>query len=225
MVDAGEHEDRNLAMTEVRPEGTLVEGVSSRFDVAVTNHGTSEASDVRVKFSAGGIAAVCRKKSNGSPPAKRQQPLVLLRLFRRRREMPGRSAGHASAAQGESGGDHRKQGEDDRLPADSVAYYPARMVRGIPALIVDGDPMRRFRQGGVVLSQTVARPNGPVPSGVAMDIVTESEMESLSLDKYGVIFLCNVYRLGDKTLENIDKLRQMGRGRRRPGDYAGRPDR
>ena len=35
-----------------------------------------------------------------------------------------------------------KQGEDDRLPADSVAYYPARIVRGIPALIVDDTPAK-----------------------------------------------------------------------------------
>ena len=47
-----------------------------------------------------------------------------------------------------------------------------------------------------------------MPSGVVVDVVTESEMESLTLDKYGVIFLCNVYRLGDKTDDNLKKVRK-----------------
>src|SRR6185503_11323751 len=63
-----------------------------------------------------------------------------------------------------------------------------------------------------------------VPSGVVVDVVTENEMESLTLDKYGVIFLCNVYRLGDKTIENIEKLRkwvEAGVGRvMMPGDQV-----
>src|SRR4029079_5150168 len=53
LIDAGDDEDRNLTISEIRPEGTLVQGVQSAFDVAVTNHGSTAAGDVRVKFGAG----------------------------------------------------------------------------------------------------------------------------------------------------------------------------
>src|SRR5262249_19563611 len=53
LIDAGDDEVRNLTIAEVRPEGTLVQGVQSAFDVVVKNQGREAASDVRVKFSAG----------------------------------------------------------------------------------------------------------------------------------------------------------------------------
>lgn len=207
VVDAGDAEDRNLTVTEIRPEGTLVAGVSSRFDVVVTNQGSSEARDVRIKFGAGDALPLQEDIERLAPgekqsrsfsftfSAEEEDPQAALRAT-----LPPRKVKvEVSTA---------KQGEDDRLPADSVAYYPARIVRGIPALIVDGDPSASFGKSESFYLKRSLSPNGPVPSGVVIDVVTESEMESITLDKYGVIFLCNVYRLGDKTLENIAKLRK-----------------
>src|SRR5207244_1791054 len=53
LIDAADDDDRNLTIAEISPEGTLVQGVQSAFDVAVMNQGTTAASDVRLKFSAG----------------------------------------------------------------------------------------------------------------------------------------------------------------------------
>src|SRR5207237_928864 len=95
-----------------------------------------------------------------------------------------------------------KQGADDRLGADSVAYLPARLVRGIPALVIDGDPSADFGRAESFYLRRALSPTGPVASGVAAEIVTENEIDSLALDKFQVIFLLNNYRLGDKTAEN-----------------------
>jgi hypothetical protein len=207
VVDAGDAEDRNLTVTEVRPEGTLVAGVSSRFDVTVANQGSSEARDVRIKFGAGDSLPLQEEIERLAPgevqsrsfsftfSAEEEDAAAALRAT-----LPPRKVKVEVTT--------AKQGEDDRLPADSMAYYPARIVRGIPALIVDGDPSASFGKSESFYLKRSLTPTGPVPSGVVVDVVTESEMESLALDKYGVIFLCNVYRLGDKTVENIEKLRQ-----------------
>ena len=203
LIDAGEDEDRNLTITEIRPEGTLVQGVQSRFDVAVTNHGTTAASDIRVKLSAGDSLPV-------------ESPIDRL--------APGETAsvrfnftfsGEEDAASGDRPLAPRQvkvelatagQGADDRLPADSVAYFPARLVRGIPTLIIDGDPSADFGKAESFYLRRALAPIGPVPSGVAATIVTENELESLDLSKFQAIFLLNNYRLGDKTAENIARL-------------------
>ncbi len=207
VVDAGDAEDRNLTVTEVRPEGTLVAGVPSRFDVDVTNQGSSEARDVRIKFGAGDSLPIVEEIERLAPgekqsrsfsftfSAEEENPEAALRPT-----LPPRKVKVEVTT--------AKQGEDDRLPADSVAYYPARIVRGIPALVVDGDPSASFGKSESFYLKRSMTPSGPVPSGVVVDVVTESEMESLTLDKYGVIFLCNVYRLGDKTDDNLKKVRK-----------------
>ncbi|MGI8981934.1 MAG: BatA domain-containing protein [Pirellulaceae bacterium] len=207
VVDAGDAEDRNLTVTEIRPEGTLVAGVASRFDVTVSNQGSSEARDVRIKFGAGDSLPLQEEIERLAPGATESRSFSFTfsaedenaEAALRATLPPRKVKVEVTTA---------KQGEDDRLPADSVAYYPARIVRGIPALIVDGDPSAAFGKAESFYLKRSLTPNGPVPSGVVVDVVTESEMESLTLDKYGVIFLCNVYRLGDKTVENIEKLRK-----------------
>jgi hypothetical protein len=207
VVDAGDAEDRNLTVTEVRPEGTLVAGVSSRFDVSVTNQGSSEARDVRIKFGAGDSLPL-QEEIERLAPGETQSRSFSFTFSAEEEDAQAALRATLPPRKVKVEVTTVKQGEDDRLPADSVAYYPARIVRGIPALIVDGDPSAAFGKSESFYLKRSLSPNGPVPSGVVMDVVTESEMESLTLDKYGVIFLCNVYRLGDKTLENIEKLRK-----------------
>jgi hypothetical protein len=205
VIDAGDSEDRNLAVTAIRPEGTLVAGVASRFDVSVTNFGSQEAREVQVKFGAAGALPVQEEidRIGAGETVSRSftfafaaeedadegtAPSVLV---------PRRVKVELTTA---------RQGEDDRLPLDSAAYYPARLVRGIPVLIVDGDPSASFGKAETFYLKRALSPQGPVPSGVVVDVVTENELESLSLDQYQVIFLCNVYRLGDKTAENLARL-------------------
>lgn len=204
VIDAADDDERNLAITEIRPEATLVDGVASRFDVAVTNHGSSAATDITVKFSAGDslpLEASLDRIAAGETASVRfhftfageEEPSEgATRMLPPRRVKVELQTG--------------QQGSDDRLPADSVAYFPARLVRGIPALVVDGDPSAEFGRSESFYLRRAVAPQGPVPSGVAAEIVTESELENTSLDKYQVMFLCNVYRLGDKTAENIEKL-------------------
>jgi hypothetical protein len=206
VIDVGDNEDRNLTINEIRPEGTLVEGVTSRFDVGVTNHGTSDARDLRVKFSAGDalpVETVIDRLAPGEATSVRFNF-----TFSGDEEATGDARNTLPPRQVKVELLTARQGEDDRLPADSVAYFPARLVKGIPALIIDGDPSADFGKAESFYLRRALAPRGPIPSGVAADIITENELEATQLDKYGVIFICNTYRLGDKTAENISRLEQ-----------------
>lgn len=205
IVDVGDAEDRNLAITEVKPEGTIVEGVSSRFDVSVANFGSSEAKDVRVKFIAGEALPLQNEIEKIAPGETVNTSFSF--AFTGDEELDAAAApGQLAPRKVRIEVSSAAAGEDDRLPADSVSYFPARLVRGIPALIVDGDPSSAFGKAESFYLKRALAPNGPVPSGIAADIVTESEFESLKLEKYQVIFLCNVYRLGEKPEETIAAL-------------------
>ena len=205
VIDAGSGEEHNLAVSQIRPEGTIVAGVASRFDVSVTNFGRQEARDVKVKFGAGDALPVTEEIDRIAAGETVSRSFTF--SFAAESESDEGTAGNillprrVKVELATAG-----QGADDRLLADSTAYFPARLVRGIPVLIVDGDPSAAFGKAESFYVRRALSPQGPVPSGVVVDVVTESELESLTLDKYQVIFLCNVYRLGDKTAENVLRL-------------------
>jgi hypothetical protein len=206
VIDTADDEDRNLTITEIRPEGTLVEGVASRFDVGVTNHGTSDARDLRVKFSAGDALPVETTIDRLAPGENTSVRFNF--TFSADEEAADAAKNTLPPRQVKVELLTSRQGEDDRLPADSIAYFPARLVRGLPALIIDGDPSADFGKAESFYLRRALAPRGPIPSGVAADIITENELEATQLDKYQVIFICNAYRLGDKTAENINRLEQ-----------------
>jgi len=204
LIDVAEDEDRNLTITEIRPEGTLVQGVTSRFDVGVTNYGTSAASDLRVKFSAGDALPLESTIERLGPGETSSVRFNFTFAGDEEADDPAKKSLVPRQVKVELA--TGQQGADDRLPADSVAFFPARLVRGIPTLIIDGDPSADFGRAESFYLRRALAPNGPVPSGVAADIATENELESIALERYQVIFLANVYRLGDKTADNIEKL-------------------
>jgi hypothetical protein len=203
LIDAGDEDDRNLTITEIRPEGTLVQGVQSALDVAVTNQGSTPASDIRLKFSAGEALPL-------ESPVERLAPgetaSVRFNFTFSGDEPEGDETTNLPPRQVKVELLTAQQGADDRLPADSVVYFPARLVRGIPTLIIDGDPSAEFGRAESFYLRRALAPIGPVPSGVAAEVITENELESVQLEKYQVIFLLNNYRLGDKTADNIQRL-------------------
>lgn len=213
IVDVGGDEYGNLAVTEVRTEDVLAAGVLSRFDVTVANYGRTEVRDVVVKFKAGDALPLEAPIDRIAPGQTASVPFSF--TFAGPDEAdededasrlpldPVRITVEAVSA---------RPADEDRLSADSTAFFPARVVRGIPTLIVDGDPSAtEWRSETYYLSRAL-QPIGPDPSGVAFDVVHESEMETVSLAKYRVIMLCNVYRFSEKVLGDLRQWVQDGGG-------------
>lgn len=209
IIDAGDDDDRNLTITEVRPEGTLVQGVQSAFDVLVTNQGQAAANGVRVKFSAEGALPL---ETTIDRIAADETASVRFNFTFAGQEMSEDAGVMPPPQRVQVQLQTEQQGADDRLAADSTAYFPARLVRGIPTLILDGDPSADFGRAESFYLRRALAPVGLVPSGIAAEVVTESELDSLDWGKYQVIFLLNNYRLGDKTAENIQRLEKWANG-------------
>jgi hypothetical protein len=202
LIDAGADDDRNLTIADVRSDEMLAVGVPTAFDVTVTNPSETAASNVRVKLIVGDalpLTTTIDRLAAGETASVRFH-------FTFAADEADAAAGNPAPWQVKVELQTEDQGGSDRLPNDSVAFYPARVVRGIPALIVDGDPSSDFGRAESFYLRRALMPAGPIPSGVMAEVITEDEVESISLDKYQVIFLLNNYRLGEKTIENIERL-------------------
>jgi uncharacterized membrane protein len=207
LIDVGDQEDRNLVIREVRPEKTLVAGVESRFDIAVENTGTKEVKDVRVKFTAGDavpVTQVIEEIAAGETESVRipftfvgDETEATDKVVSRKVKIevsPDRGA------------------EDDRLTADSTEFFAARVVPGIPVLLVDGDPSASYGKAETFYLRRALTPPGKVLSGIAATVVTDTELDTVDLRKFQVVFLCNLYRLSDKSLDDLAKYVSNGGG-------------
>lgn len=209
IIDVGNGDDSNLTIESVKSEQTLVAGVDSRFEVAIKNQGSKSIEGIKVKFTPEGSLGVTRELDvlgagesevvsfSHSFPAPSESDLE------ERRELPpSRVRVEVAADQGPA---------DDRLAADSVSYFAARLSPGIPVLIVDGDPAAGFGKAESFYLKRALSPPGKLSSGIVTDVVTEAELEGVDLKQYRVVFLCNVYRFSnDKSLDALTEWATAG---------------
>lgn len=199
--------DGNLSVTKIQAEGPLVSGVRAALDVTVKNQGSASVGKLAATLTVeDGLPAVevIEGLKAGESKTVRFQPTFFLQ--------PEDAKGAKALAKSEP---RRVSVElqaaavsDDRLVGDSVAYFPAQITRGIRTLLIDGDPGSEFgRAESFYISRALA-PDGPIRSGVVPQVVSDSDLDALSLDEYRVIFLLNTYRLGEKAAENLGRLEQ-----------------
>ena len=209
LVDMGTDEVNNLQLVELAPrEKALIAGVESRFDIVVRNHGASDVNHVRVKFQAGETVPIEREIESIAAGDSVSVP-VTYTFARMEDDAAGaplepvaiRAELIASAPQVE-----------DRLAEDNTRYFAARVVSGIPTLIVDGDPSAEYGRSEAFYLQRALAPRGEALSGINVQVVTDTEFDTLSLDPYRVIYLCNLYRLNEARRVSLEKWVQAGGG-------------
>lgn len=205
LMDVADDEDRNLTITEIRPEATLVQGTLARFDVMVLNQGSTAASDVRVRLSVGESLPL---EATIDQLAPRETMSVRFQVMFDTGEPILQATDRLPPVRVKVELQTPQPGIDDRLAADSVAFFPARIVRGIPALIVDGDPSTQFGRAESFYLLRALSPVGPIASGIVPEVIAERDFDLAALDKYRVIFWLNASRLGDHANENRDRLTQ-----------------
>jgi len=227
VVDVADQPHNNLVLAEVRPEESLLAGVRTRFDATVTNYGESEANNVRVTFIAG-----------DSPPQTAEIPTLAAGQSERvsfsftfgvpielepgvapdvtQPPTPERVRIEVTSNQ---------PNDEDRLPADSLRFFAARVQAGVPTLIVDGDPSAStYRAESAYLRYALAPP-GQYLSGVLVKVVTDTELESETLSNYQVVFLCNVFRLSQPRIDALTEWVSQGGGLViMPGDQVDEED-
>jgi hypothetical protein len=209
VVDVGAGDDSNLTIESIRSEQSLVAGVESRFEVTVKNQGSKSIEGVKVKFTPEGSIGVTRDLDvigagesevlsfSHAFPAPSESDLE-----ERRAIPPARVKVEVAAEQGPV---------DDRLAADSTGYFAARLSPGIPVLIIDGDPAAGFGKAESYYLTHALAPRGKYATGIVVDVVTESELESVDFKQYQVVFVCNVYRFSnDKTIDALTEWTKAG---------------
>jgi hypothetical protein len=207
VMDMASEGDANLLLADVVPrDKTLVAGVATSFDVVVRNLGREAASDVKVKFSAmEGIpmeTTIDRIDAGDSGTANFSYSFA--------------QAGDESVAPSPvtlraeivtEGGSVK-----DLLPEDNMRFFPARVVRGIKVLVVDGDPAGMFGARESYFLKRALAPRGSVLSGIDVDVVDDSELDNVRLDEYQVIFLANLYRVTAERRSNLEEWVTNGGG-------------
>ena len=81
-----------------------------------------------------------------------------------------------------------EQLNSDQLLSDSTAFCAARIYGGIPVLLVDGDPSAVSERSETHYLNSL----NVLGTGLQTETVTVTELETVSLSKYQIIFLCNV---------------------------------
>ena len=217
MVNAGINESSNLVITSIKPLETLRSGVSSRFDVVVSNVGSETANNVRVRFQIGEEGIPKEELIQQiSPGTSSIASFTFRELVPLQEEIDTMEPGDRPVI---SGGMMSlkvratilpSEPEKDRLLADSEAYFAARVIRGYPILVVDGDPSSNPVKGETYYLQPAISPPGEW--GNLLTAVTYTEFETLSLSEYRVIFLCNVDEISTDRLSNLKTWVENGGG-------------
>lgn len=219
VIDCGSDRTGNLAIVDVRSEDLLVANRSLRIDVSVANFGPEAIEDVPVLLSIDGGAPLRDSLDSIGPGQTRT--LTFQHLFLPDPRSPASLALDPAARSliGPSGvRNHRLEAsidrsslsaadlERDQLPDDSARPMAVRLLDGIPVLLVDGDPSPLPER-----SEThYLRSLNVFGTGMLTSVVTPTDLESISLGDYRVIFLCNVDEISQDRVKLLEQWVREG---------------
>ena len=196
LIDTGGPNDGNLAITSFRALDLQVANRVIRFAAAVTNFGSSSINGVRVVFKVDDAPPQYQVVSNLLPGETKE--VVFPYLFTSETDSLGNGSSEASdeppfrnykiVAEIDRQSMTADELNADQLLADSSAYSAARIFDGIPVLLVDGDPSAVAERSETHYLNSL----NVLGTGLRSETVTVTELETVSLSKYRVIFLCNV---------------------------------
>ncbi len=198
IILASEHEEQNLAVTDLRlASGLSPMNQSLRFEVKVGNFGKEEARDVRVSLSV-----------NGEPPS---DEFTMASL------PAGANKSVALFAKLTTQGFHSVMARiaDDRLRADDRRELVVRAFKDIRVLLLDGEPGEEPRESEVYFLRNALV---PVPAEMEEDYfikvkaITAAEFSSVRLDDFDALVLANVADLSEASVKNVEQYMRRGGG-------------
>jgi hypothetical protein len=194
VADVGGGWEANLSVADIAVrEKALVAGVPARFEVVVANHGDREARDVPVTFTAG-----------ESLPLRASIDAI---------EPGGQAAASFTFTFGQPGSAPvRAEIAADVLRRDNVRHYAASARPGVPVLLVDGEPALDYGEGETFYLERALSPPGDLPSGNAVEVVSENQFEGTPLDRYPVVILANLYHLTESRRTSLEQWVRRGGG-------------
>ena len=214
VIDVGSANDQNLAIVSVRPENLQVADKVIPFMVKVANYGTQTVNQVRVllqvdegqpdyevipSLAPGQIAELSFRHVF---PSKVQQSDSLLneevvrtgfKSYKVKAEIDRQSLGEEGLAA-------------DQLIEDSSGLFASRVIDGISVLLVDGDSSASSERSETHYLNSLS----VAGTGLINNVVTISELETVSLSDYQVIFLCNVDEASPDRVKSLESWVEDG---------------
>ncbi|MCG8586853.1 MAG: BatA domain-containing protein [Pirellulales bacterium] len=195
LVDVATDEQlSNLSVVSVAPaDQTLVAGVPTKIRATVLNTGPNEASKVPVRLAVDGT--VTQKKTIATIPVGEERSVEFPYTFLV--EEPAQV---------------RVEIDGDALHADDERFFAAQVRKATEVLLVQEDTVYdRRRDEPTFFVRSVLKPRG-YASGFAVDEATETELDGVDLEKYDVIFLCNLPTLTAKQTKRLEDWVSEGGG-------------
>ena len=211
IVDVGSTIEDNLAVTGVKAEDLLVSGTIVRFSVEVSNFGDSTASEVGLRFRVDDSLPQTETIASIAPG--KTETITFRHLFQHDTQ-EFQSLDSEDRLQSNLTNSRVKvelipqSSMPDALAEDSEGFFAARTLKKIPVLIVDGDPSANPERSDAYYLSALEVPG----TGILVDTATVGELETISLTKYKVIFLCNVDEASADRLKSLSKWVENGGG-------------
>jgi hypothetical protein len=205
--DVGSDDARNLVVTGIRvlDEGdqpnAWVAGVPAKIVVTVKNTGPDAVDKVDVELAAGD-AGTQRLTIDAIRPGE-EQPATFTVTLTPETDGEPKAANLLVRASIDRA---------DVLRTDNERLLAGRVSPGVKVLIVDGDQGEDPREGERAALMGVLNPAG-YRTRFKVDWANDAVFgDGLNLDQYECIFICNVYRLPEEQIANLDKWVHNGGG-------------
>ncbi|RIK78705.1 MAG: hypothetical protein DCC68_14625 [Planctomycetota bacterium] len=210
LCDVGGDKDDNLIVSNVRvlddaeQPNAWVAGVPATVVVSVKNAGRETVEDVDVELAAGDAGT--QRASIKEIKAGEEQPATF------RVNFTPEDTGKDEEPKGANLLIRASIDRPDVLRLDNDRLLAGRVSPGVRVLIVDGDQGEDVRSSEHYFLNMVLAPTG-FKTRFRVDWKSDAELEEgIQLDKYDWIFLCNLYRVPEEQVLNLDKWVRGGGG-------------
>ena len=196
IVLVNEHEERNLAVTDLRnASGLTPVNQPVRFEVRVSNLGREEVRDTRVSLSVDNEPPSDEFTIDALPPGASKNVSLFAKL---------RTEGFHSIV---------ARIPEDRLSADDRRALAVRAIKEVRVLLVDGDPGAEPRDGETFFLRHALIPVSPAEQPnyfIKVTRLTGPEIASARFDDFDAVMLANVADFSDAVAKNLQQY--VGRG-------------
>jgi hypothetical protein len=198
VVLVSEHEERNIAVTDLRnASGLTPVNQPLRFEVRVSNFGREEVRNVRVALSVDDEAPSDEFTIDTLAPGGSKSVALFAKL---------RTEGFHSIT---------ARVPEDRLPADDKRTLAVRAIKEVRVLLVDGEPGAEPRDAETFFLRHALV---PVPASeqpnyfVKVSRLTAPEFSSARLDDFDAVMLANVADFSEALAKSLEQYVQRGGG-------------
>ncbi len=198
IVLVSEHEERNLAVTDLRNASGLVPvNQPVRFEARVSNLGREAVSNIRVSLSTDNEPPSDEFTIDSLPPGGSKSVSLFAKL---------RAEGFHSIV---------ARIPEDRLPADDRRSLAVRAIKEVRVLLVDGDPGTEPRDSETFFLRHALI---PVPSSeqpnyfIKTTRLTGPEFPTARLDDFDAVVLANVASFADPVAKSLEQYVRRGGG-------------